>query len=68
MQLGKILLCMGYITDEQLEEVLNIQQQNPGSLIGLLLINQGAITEQQLSQALEAQAVFYAQNSTKELK
>ncbi len=54
-RIGQILVDMGFITDEQLEVVLDEQQQRPGALLGKIAEDMGLITEDQLSQALAEQ-------------
>ncbi|MGC8784727.1 MAG: GspE/PulE family protein [Armatimonadota bacterium] len=50
LRIGEILLQMGYITQEQLEEALQ-QQQSTRELLGEILIRLGYITSEQLAQA-----------------
>jgi len=54
-KLGEILIDLGYITPEQLEEALQEQQQN-GGLLGQVLLRLGYINADQLA---EAQAEQY---------
>ncbi|MEX2112325.1 MAG: pilus assembly protein PilB, partial [Pirellulales bacterium] len=54
-RIGQILVDLGFITDEQLEALLEEQQQHPGQLLGKLAESQGLINEEQLSQALAEQ-------------
>ncbi len=54
-RIGQILVDLGFITDEQLEALLEEQQQHPGQLLGKLAESQNLITEEQLSQALAEQ-------------
>lgn len=49
-KLGQILIDLGYITDQQLEEALH-QQQSTGELIGQVLIRLGYIDTEQLAHA-----------------
>jgi type IV pilus assembly protein PilB len=49
-RLGKILQQLGYITEQQLEEALQIQQSSY-ELIGAILMRLGYITSDQLAQA-----------------
>jgi type IV pilus assembly protein PilB len=53
--LGQILVDLGFITDDQLEQLLEVREQHPGELIGRVAINMGLITEEQLIQALAEQ-------------
>ena len=54
-RIGQILVDLGFITDEQLEVVLEEQQQRPGALLGRIAEDMGLITDDQLSQALAEQ-------------
>ena len=54
-RIGQILVDLGFITDEQLEVVLEEQQQRPGALLGKIAEDMGLITDDQLSQALAEQ-------------
>ena len=53
-KLGEILLEKGYITEEDLNAALSIQE-NYGAKIGTILLNMGVITEEQLIEALSIQ-------------
>ncbi|TWT73435.1 Type II/IV secretion system protein [Posidoniimonas polymericola] len=54
-RLGQILVDMGFITDEQLELVVDEQKQHPGQPIGRVAMDMGLVTEDQLVQALAEQ-------------
>ncbi len=54
-RLGQILVDLGFITDEQLEMLLDEQQQRPGELLGHIAEDMGLITDDQLAQALAEQ-------------
>jgi type IV pilus assembly protein PilB len=54
-RIGQILVDLGFITDEQLEALLEEQQQHPGQLLGKLAESQNLINEEQLAQALAEQ-------------
>jgi len=54
-RLGQILVDLGFITDEQLEMLLEEQQQRPGELLGQVAESMGLITDDQLAQALAEQ-------------
>jgi type IV pilus assembly protein PilB len=54
-RIGQILVDLGFITDEQLEILLEEQQQNPGQLLGKIGEEMGLITDEQLVQALAEQ-------------
>ncbi len=54
-RIGQILVDLGYVTDEQLEMLLEEQQQNPGQLLGKIAEEMGLITDEQLVQALAEQ-------------
>jgi type IV pilus assembly protein PilB len=54
-RLGQILVDLGFITDEQLELLLEEQQNRPGELIGKVAESMGLISDDQLAQALAEQ-------------
>src|SRR5688572_9833229 len=54
-RLGQILVDMGFITDDQLEMLLDEQRRSPGEKIGKIAEENGIITDEQLSQALAEQ-------------
>ena len=54
-RLGSILVDLGYLTDEQLEMVLEEQSQRPGALLGKVALEMGVISEEQLVQGLAEQ-------------
>jgi type IV pilus assembly protein PilB len=54
-RIGQILVDMGFISDEQLEIVLDEQERNPGEKFGKIAENMGLITDEQLAQALAEQ-------------
>jgi len=54
-RIGQIFVDMGFITDEQLQLLLEEQQQQPGALLGKLAEDMTLITDEQLSQALGEQ-------------
>ena len=54
-RIGQILVDLGFITDEQLEVILDEQQQRPGALLGKIAEDLGLITDEQLAQALAEQ-------------
>ena len=54
-RLGQILVDLGFITDEQLEMLLEEQEQRPGELLGKIAEDMGLITDEQLAQALAEQ-------------
>lgn len=54
-RIGQILVDLGFITDEQLEVILDEQQQRPGALLGKIAEDMGLITDDQLVQALAEQ-------------
>jgi type IV pilus assembly protein PilB len=54
-RIGQILVDLGFITDDQLETLLEEQSQHPGQLLGKVAESQGLINEEQLSQALAEQ-------------
>jgi len=54
-RIGQIFVDMGFISDEQLEMLLEEQQQRPGTLLGKIGQEMNLITEEQLVQALAEQ-------------
>ncbi len=54
-RIGQIFVDMGFISDEQLQMLLEEQQQRPGTLIGKLAQDLNMLTEEQLVQALSEQ-------------
>ena len=54
-RIGQILVDLGFITDDQLEMLLEEQQQRPGELLGKVAESMNMITEEQLAQALAEQ-------------
>ena len=46
-RIGQILVDLGFITDEQLEVILDEQQQRPGALLGKIAEDMGLITDEQ---------------------
>jgi type IV pilus assembly protein PilB len=54
-RIGQILVDLGFITDDQLETLLEEQQQHPGQLLGKVAEAQGLVNEEQLAQALAEQ-------------
>ena len=54
-KIGQILVDLGFITDEQLEVILEEQEQRPGALLGKIAEDMGLITDDQLAQALAEQ-------------
>jgi type IV pilus assembly protein PilB len=54
-RIGQIFVDLGFITDDQLETLLEEQQQHPGQLLGKVAESQGLLNEEQLAQALAEQ-------------
>jgi len=54
-RIGQILVDLGFITDDQLEMLLEEQDQRPGELLGKIAEDMGLITDDQLCQALAEQ-------------
>jgi len=54
-RIGQILVDMGFMTDEQLEMLVEEQAQNPGQLIGRIALDMGLISDDQLAQGLAEQ-------------
>ena len=54
-RIGQILVDLGFLTDEQLEAVLEEQEQQPGALLGKIAEDMQLINDEQLIQALGEQ-------------
>lgn len=54
-RIGQILVDMGFISDDQLEMLLEEQQQQPGEQLGKIAEEMALITDEQLAQALAEQ-------------
>ncbi|NOY41992.1 MAG: Flp pilus assembly complex ATPase component [Planctomycetes bacterium] len=54
-RIGQILVDLGYVSDEQLELLLDEQKERPGQMLGQVAMDMGLITDDQLAQALGEQ-------------
>ena len=54
-RLGQILVDLGYLTEDQLWDVLEEQKQSPGEVIGQVAIRLGLVTDEQVTEALAEQ-------------
>jgi type IV pilus assembly protein PilB len=54
-RIGQILVDLGYISDDQLELILDEQHQRPGQLLGQVAMDLGLLQDDQLAQALGEQ-------------
>jgi len=54
-RIGQILVDLGFLTDEQLEIIVEEQEQQPGTLLGKIAEDMQLITDEQLIQALAEQ-------------
>jgi type IV pilus assembly protein PilB len=54
-KLGQILVDLGYLTDDQLWDVLENQKQSPGEVIGMVAVRMGLVTAAQVTEALAEQ-------------
>ncbi len=54
-RIGQILVDLGYISDEQLELLVDEQKQRPGQLFGQIAMDMGLINDDQLAQGLAEQ-------------
>ncbi|MCA9016367.1 MAG: Flp pilus assembly complex ATPase component TadA, partial [Planctomycetaceae bacterium] len=54
-RLGQIMVDLGYISEDQLWDILEEQKQSPGEVIGQVAIRMGLVTEDQVTQALAEQ-------------
>jgi type IV pilus assembly protein PilB len=59
-RIGQVLVDMGFVSDEQLELLLDEQQRHPGQLLGQVAIDIGLLSEEQLAQALAEQLSLQA--------
>ena len=54
-KLGQILVDLGYITDDQLWDVLEEQKQSPGEVIGQVAVRMSMVTAEQVTEGLAEQ-------------
>ena len=54
-KLGQILVDLGYMSEDQLWDVLEEQKQSPGEVIGRVATRMGLVTDAQVSEALAEQ-------------
>lgn len=54
-RIGQILVDLGYLTEDQLWDVLEEQKRNPGEVLGQIAVRMGLVTEQQVIEALAEQ-------------
>jgi type IV pilus assembly protein PilB len=54
-RLGQILVDLGYLTEDQLWDVLEQQKKSPGEVIGRVAVRLGLVTDAQVSEALAEQ-------------
>jgi len=54
-KLGQILVDLGYLTEDQLWDVLEEQKQSPGEVIGQVAVRMGHVTDDQVTDALAEQ-------------
>ena len=54
-RLGQILVDLGYLSEDQLWDVLEEQKQSPGEILGQVALKLGLITNEQLTEALAEQ-------------
>ncbi|MEN6405315.1 MAG: ATPase, T2SS/T4P/T4SS family [Thermoguttaceae bacterium] len=54
-RIGQILVDLGFLTEDQLQTVLEEQQQRPGEMFGQIAMSLSLITDDQLAQALGEQ-------------
>ncbi|MFO0919073.1 MAG: ATPase, T2SS/T4P/T4SS family [Planctomycetaceae bacterium] len=54
-KLGQILIDLGYLSEDQLWDVLEEQKQGPGEVIGQVAIRMGFVTDAQVTEALAEQ-------------
>lgn len=54
-KLGQILVDLGYLTEDQLWDVLEEQKQSPGEVIGQVAVRMGLVDESQITESLAEQ-------------
>lgn len=54
-RLGQILVDLGYLSEDQLWDVLEEQKQSPGEILGQVALKLGLINNDQLTEALAEQ-------------
>ncbi len=54
-RIGQIFVDLGFITDEQLELLVDEAGQRPEQMIGQVAMEMGLVTDEQLAQALAEQ-------------
>ncbi len=54
-KLGQILVDLGYLSEDQLWDVLEEQKQSPGEVIGQVAVRMGLVTDAQVTEALAEQ-------------
>ncbi len=54
-RIGQVLVDLGFITEEQLEVLLEEQEQRPGELLGQIAMGMGFVSDEQLAQSLAEQ-------------
>ena len=54
-KLGQILVDLGYLSEDQLWDILEEQKQSQGEVIGQVALRMGMITPDQLTEALAEQ-------------
>ena len=54
-KLGQILVDLGYLSEDQLWDVLEEQKQSPGEVIGQVAIRMGLVSDEQVTEALAEQ-------------
>lgn len=62
--IGNILVDMGYVTSDQLNQAIEVQKMQ--APVGEILVRMGAITREQLEEALMIQKVNRGEASTRE--
>ena len=61
-KIGQILVDLGYLTDDQLWDVLNEQQNRSDRLLGQLAVEMGLVSDAQVAQAVAEQMGMQAVN------
>ncbi|MAT68044.1 MAG: pilus assembly protein PilB [Planctomycetaceae bacterium] len=54
-RIGQVLVDLGYLSDEQLELLLDEQHQRPGQMFGQVAMDMGLVNDDQLAQGLAEQ-------------
>ena len=54
-QIGQIFVDLGFISEDQLDMLLEEQRQRPGQMLGRIAVDMGLLNDEQVAQALAEQ-------------